>query len=94
MDGQEQGSKAGSVEQMRERCRRFMEEMTKAVNAAPDGHWIEGSEVQASQLIHRFGQEVYQAALQARIDANQTAAAKSPGAFSPSGERTGPQQRP
>jgi hypothetical protein len=92
MEGQGQVPAGRLMEQMQERCKRFMEQMTQAVNTAPDGRWIEGSEVEAFELIHRFGQEVYQAALQGRIDAGQAAAAKSPAAFSPSGSGAGAEQ--
>lgn len=70
--------------------RSYMQQVMEAVNAAPDGRWIEGSEVQVNELMNRFKVRVYERALQARIDASETAAAKSPAAFSPCGRRSCP----
>lgn len=69
--------------------RSYMQQVMEAVNAAPDGRLIEASEVQVNDLMNRFKTQVYQRALQARIDASETAAAKSPAAFSPYRRRSG-----
>ena len=66
-----------------------MGQVTEAVNAASDGRLIEASEVQVNDLMNQFKERVYQRALQARITASETAAAKSAAAFSPSGRRAG-----
>lgn len=70
------------MHQMRER---FEEEFAKALQAvedAPDGHWIDASEMafrDAALIVAREGLEL---AVQARVDADPTAQAA---AFSPSG---------
>lgn len=61
-----------------------------AVNAAGDGHLIEQSEQQVWELMQGFQRQVYERALQLRIDATE-------GAFSPSAGRGGqalPEQGP
>lgn len=62
---------------LRERFTQYMGRVMDAVNAAPDGKLIEGSEVEVHDLMRQFEQEVYQAALQARIDSTESS-------FSPS----------
>jgi hypothetical protein len=82
------------VGQMQAQFKACMGQVMQAVNAAPDGRWIEGSEVQVHALLRQFEQQVYQTALQARVRASETAAAKAPAAFSPSRPGTGAGQRP
>ena len=89
MDGLGQVRKEQLAEELEAEYRAFMGRVMEAVNAAPDGQWIEGSEVQVNNLMNQFKARVYEVAVQARIKASQKAAAKSPGAFSPSGRRTG-----
>lgn len=57
----------------------FAEQMADAVNNAPNGALIDGSEEAARNVIQAFGLAAYQAALQKRIDAAEAA-------FSPSAE--------
>ncbi len=69
------------MHQMRER---FEEEFSKALQAledAPDGHWIEASEMAFREAALIVGREGLELALQARVDADPTAQAA---AFSPS----------
>jgi hypothetical protein len=82
------------VGQMQGQFKTCMEQVIQAVNAAPDGRWIEGSEVQVHALMRAFEQQVYQTALQARVGASEAAAAKAPAAFSPSGPGAGAGQGP
>ena len=77
------------VGQMQAQFKACMEQVMQAVNAAPDGQWIEGSEVQVHALLRQFEQQVYETALQARVGASEAAAAKAPAAFSPSGAGAG-----
>lgn len=53
-----------------------------SVDNARDGAWIEDSEGVSRQALDRFRQQVYEAAVQARIDAAEAA-------FPPSEERNG-----
>ncbi len=59
----------------------FLKDVMEAVNQAPDGEWIEGSEEQVRERFARFRTQVFEKALQARIDAAEAA-------FSPSGDNT------
>ena len=64
---------------------RFREEFGKALKAmenAPDGHWIEASEMAFRNAALIVGREGLELALQAKVDADPTAKAA---AFSPSG---------
>jgi hypothetical protein len=82
------------VGQMQAQFKACMEQVMRAVNAAPDGRWIEGSEVQVHALLRQFEQQVYQTALQARVGTSEAAAAKAPAAFSPSRPGAGAGQGP
>jgi hypothetical protein len=90
MDGLAEVRKGLLVEKMQAQMRACMEQVMEAVNAAPGGRLIEGSEVQVHQLMRQLEQQVYETALQARIEASEVAAAKSSAAFSPSGRRARP----
>jgi len=56
----------------------FLESVMQAVNEAPDGEWIGGSEEQVRNLAAEFRERVFQEAVQQRIDAAEAA-------FPPSG---------
>lgn len=68
----------GQFEQM-------MREVAAAVNAAPAGRVINGSEEQVRDLLGEFRRGVYQTALQMRVDAAEAA-------FSPGGPADSPAQ--
>ncbi len=64
---------------------RFREEFSKALDAledAPDGHWIEASEMAFRDAALAVAREGLELAVQAKVDADPTAQAAS---FSPSG---------
>lgn len=85
---------AGYLREMREKMEKTLREVAEAVNAAPDGSWVNGSEMEVRDLFARMRQEAYEKALQMRIDAAQ--AAFSPGASgdaSASGEQGNRKQR-
>ena len=70
------------IHQMKER---FEEEFSKALQAlenAPDGHWIDASEMAFRDAALTVAREGLELALQAKVDADPTAQAA---AFSPSG---------
>lgn len=63
---------------------RFREEFAKALDAlerAPDGHWIDASEMAFRDAALTVGREGLELAVQAKVDAHPTAQAA---AFSPS----------
>jgi len=64
---------------------RFREEFTKALDAlehAPDGHWIDASEMAFRDAALTVAREGLELAVQAKVDAHPTAQAAT---FSPSG---------
>lgn len=70
------------MNQMKER---FEEEFSKALDAlerAPDGHWIDASELAFRDAALTVAREGLELAVQAKVDAHPTAQAA---AFSPSG---------
>ncbi len=75
---------------LRERFEGSMEEALKAVESAPEGRWIAGSEWQVRDLFQRLMAECFQELIQARV-ADHPAAATA--AFSPSRRRRGPAQQ-
>jgi hypothetical protein len=74
------------VERMQVECRRVMEQVADAVNAAPTGNVISGSELQVRDLLAEFRRKAFETAVQMRIDATESS-------FSPSeGRDDGPGQ--
>lgn len=70
---------------------RFREEFSKALDAldnAPDGHWLDASEMAFRDAGLALAREGLELAVQAKVDSNPTAQAA---VFSPSGPRV---QRP
>jgi len=61
---------------------RLLREVTEAINAAPDGAVIAGSEEAVRDAMARFRQRLYERGIQLRTDAAQAA-------FSPSGPGDG-----
>ena len=87
------------VRRMREDFERTMLEVADAVNDAPDGHLIDGSEEQVRDLLGDFRRRAFQTAAQMRVEATEGSPAFSPGgqpADSPwGGDTINPQlQRP
>ena len=68
------------IEEMREMTQTMLREVAEAVNKAPDGAWINGSEMQVRDALAVFRRKAYEKALQMRTDAAQ--AALSPGGCS------------
>lgn len=66
------------VERMRVEFEQAMREVANAVNQAPNGRWINGSEVQVLEVMTEFKRKAFETALQMRVDAAE-------GAFSPGG---------
>lgn len=72
--------------QMRQRFEVTMEAALTAVEQAPDGHWIAGSEWQVREAFQALTADCYQAMVQGRVD-DQPSAKQA--AFSPSGQPRG-----
>ena len=70
-------SKERFVEEMRAEMERVLGQVADAVNNAPDGYLINGSEMQVRDLMGELRKTVFEKAVQMRIDETE-------GAFSPS----------
>ena len=66
------------VRRMREDFERTMLQVADAVNEAPDGHLIDGSEERVRDLLGDFRQRAFQTAAQMRVEATEGSAAFSP----------------
>ena len=73
-----QVSSQAFVAQMQEVTHAMLQEVIEAVNRAPDGAWINGSEMQVRDLLGEYRRRVFETALQMRTDAAE-------GVFSPGG---------
>ena len=67
------------VESMQQEMQQYLQSVMKAVNNAPDGDWIGGSEEQVRDLSADFRRQVFEKAVQLKVDAAEAA-------FSPSAE--------
>ena len=85
MDGQGKISPEAYVQRMRERMEAALRRVAEAVNAAPDGAWINDSEMQVFAEFNDLRRDAYERALQMRADAAASA-------FSPGGPGDGPAQ--
>jgi hypothetical protein len=70
------------VSQMQAECRRIMKRVAAAVNEAPTGNVISGSEIAVRDLFAELRQKAFEMAVQMRTDAHESA-------FSPSAGRGG-----
>jgi hypothetical protein len=72
---------------MREEVEQYLKQVMEAVNQAPDGEWIAGSEEQVRDVMAAMRQRVFEKAVQKRIDAAE--AAFPPSARSDDGKAAG-----
>ena len=56
------------VSRMQAECRRIMEQVADAVNAAPTGNVISGSEMQVRDLMAELRHRAFEMAVQMRVD--------------------------
>jgi hypothetical protein len=66
--------------QMQTEVEAYLASVIEAVNEAPDGAWIAGSEEQVRDLSAEFRRQVFEKAVQMRVDAAEAA-------FPPSAQR-------
>jgi len=85
MDGLPALSADVLIERTRGQVEQLMRDVAAAVNTAPAGRVISGSEEQVRDLLGEFRQRIYETALQMRVDAAQAA-------FSPGGPSDSPSQ--
>ncbi len=76
-------SKEQFVTELRAEVERVLGQVADAVNDAPDGHVINGSEMRVRELMGELRTRVFEKAVQMRVDETE-------GAFSPSAGRGGP----
>jgi hypothetical protein len=75
------------VEAMKVKMEGYLQEVMEAVNSAPDGQWIVGSEEQVRDLSAEMRRQVFEKAMQMRVDAAE--AAFPPSAQSGDGKAAG-----
>jgi hypothetical protein len=75
------------AESMKQEFEEFAKQVMDAVNGAPDGQWIAGSEEQVRDLSAEMRRKVFERALQKRVDAAE--AAFPPSAPSDDGQALG-----
>ena len=61
------------AESMREEVNQYLKEIMEAVNQAPDGEWISGSEEQVRDIAAAMRQRIYEQAVQKRVNAAEAA---------------------
>ena len=61
------------AESMRDEVEQYLKEMMQAVNEAPDGNWIAGSEEQVRDIAGKMRQRCFEQAIQNRVDAAEAA---------------------
>lgn len=62
-----------------EKSPELAEKIVAAINAAPDGNWIGGSEEQVREAGHEFVKAAFEAALQQKVTAAEAAFSPSEG---------------
>jgi hypothetical protein len=67
------------VRRMRGKFEESMAQITEAVNDAPEGHLIDGSEERCRDVLGEFRRVAYETAVQMRIEATDTSPDFSPG---------------
>ena len=75
------------VETMKDEIEQYAKDVMEAVNKAPDGAWISGSEERVRDLSAEMRRKVFERALQKRVDAAE--AAFPPSAASDDGQAAG-----
>lgn len=79
MDGQPKLSRDEFVKQMRAKMEAMLGQVADAINEAPPGKIISGSEEQVRDLFTDFRQHAFEAGLQMRVDAAEAAFPPSEG---------------
>ena len=79
MDGLAKIEKAELIRRMRAKFEESMAQITEAVNAAADGHLIDGSEERCRDVLGEFRRAAYETAVQMRVEATEASPDFSPG---------------
>ena len=67
------------IRRMRAEFEQTMAQVTQAVNDAPDGHLINGSEERCRDVLGEFRRRTYETAVQMRVEATEADPSFSPG---------------
>lgn len=78
------------VLRMQAECRRIMEKVMEAVNEAPTGRVIDGSEMQVRELMAELRQKAFQTAVQMRIDSHESSFSPAEGCVGQDPGKQGP----
>ena len=79
MEGLDKLNREELVRRMREDFEQTMRKVADAVNDAPDGHLIDGSEEQVRDLLGDFRRRAFETAAQMRVEATENSPAFPPG---------------
>lgn len=77
------------IQRMRSDFERTMREVADAVNDAPDGHLIDGSEEKVRDLLGEFRRRSFETAAQMRVEATEASPDFSPGGSGIDSSRSG-----
>jgi len=80
------------VSRMQVECRRIMEQIADAVNDAPTGNVISGSEMRVRDLMAELRCKAFETAVQMRIDSTESSFSPSPGRGGPEKAEQGVRQ--
>jgi hypothetical protein len=78
------------VSRMQAECRRIMGLVAEAVNSAPTGNVINGSEMQVRDLMEQLRRKAYETAVQMRIDSHESSFSPSEGSGGQGSQEQGP----
>jgi len=84
--------KQAYASRMQAECRRIMESVMEAVNNAPAGNVISGSEMQVRDLMADLRRIAFETAVQSRIDSTESSFSPSEGRQRPRQAGQGPRQ--
>jgi hypothetical protein len=77
------------IRRMRAKFEASMAQITQAVNDAPDGHLIDGSEERCRDVLGEFRRAAFQTAVQMRVEATEASPDFSPGGAGAGASRDG-----
>ncbi len=89
MDRLEKIEKDELIRRMRAKFEESMAQITEAVNDAPDGHLIDGSEERCRDVLGEFRRAAYETVVQMRVEATEASADFSPGKAGAGASRDG-----
>lgn len=78
MSGSPKVSSEDFVQGMKGAMEKYLQSVMEAVNQAPDGSWVAGSEEQVRDLSAEFRRQVFEQAVQMRVNAAEAAFPPSP----------------